>query len=229
MSLLSGTISWFGGPGDKTTGPTTASGASTAVPGIAVYNRATLGGWWLLKMPNGKLTTIQQTDLGPAPSTGRKFDFTYSALGLLGYSTKNFPTNASIQGVYLGKTKPEVQKAILPAAQSLGANVPNIAGWLQLVSNRPQFGVSSASGSMVGPFSTGAVDLGNSAVQSSGPPNPTTNLSGSLSDLLSGVIGDAKYAAVLVLVLLVGGALIFHGLIGFGGGGGDKRIVPVPV
>ena len=108
MSLITGKISWFGGPQDKTTGPTTASGAPTSTPGIAVYNQSTLGGYWLLRMPNGHGVVVKQTDIGPAPSTGRTFDFTYSLLPLLGYNTSNFPTNQSVRGVYLGKTIQDV-------------------------------------------------------------------------------------------------------------------------
>lgn len=100
-----GRISWFGGPNDATTGSTTASGAPTSTPGIAVYNRATLGGWWLIKLPNGVITLVRQTDIGPAPWTGRTFDFTYSLLHFLGYNQSNFPTNGEAQGIYLGKAK----------------------------------------------------------------------------------------------------------------------------
>lgn len=226
MSTTSGLISWFGGPGDATTGPTTASGAPVTQPGIAVYNRATLGGWWLLKLPNGKLTTIQQTDIGPAPYTGRKFDFTYSALPSLGYSEKNFPTNASISGVYLGKTKSEIQSGIMPAAQSLGANVPNIAGWLQLVSAKPAFGVTTAAGSTLGPFATGALDSGNKAVQPSGPTSVVPDVAGAITGVFNQAVGDLKYAAVLAGVLVLGVILMVHGL-SSDGPKSKTRVIPV--
>lgn len=119
-----GKISWFGGPNDKTTGQTTASGAPITNPGIAVYNRATLGGWWLIKLPNGVISFVKQTDIGPAPSTGRTFDFTYSLLHLLGYSQSNFPTNAQASGVYLGKDTggPNFGTNFSNALTSLGAD-----------------------------------------------------------------------------------------------------------
>jgi hypothetical protein len=103
-SLLAGAMSWFGGPHDPTAGTGTASGQPTSVPGIAVYDQHTLGGWWLLKAPNGNIGIVQQTDIGPAPSTGRKFDYTYSLLPLFGYSETNFPTGGQTQGYYLGSS-----------------------------------------------------------------------------------------------------------------------------
>lgn len=102
----SGKISWFGGPQDSSSGPTTSSGAPVSYPAISTYNQATKGGYWLVHMPNGRTAVLKQTDIGPAPWTGRNFDFTYTALPLLGYSTGNFPTDANITATYLGKSVP---------------------------------------------------------------------------------------------------------------------------
>ena len=101
---VDGKVSWFGGPNDPSDSGHTASGGTTATPGIAVYDRATLGGYWRVTAPNGRTKIVRQTDIGPAPWTGRKIDFTYSALGMFGYSEKNFPTDAIGHAVYLGKT-----------------------------------------------------------------------------------------------------------------------------
>ena len=103
---LTGKISWFGGPNDPSAGSMTASGAPISEPGIAVYNRQTLGGYWQVTMPNGHQAVLKQTDIGPAPWTGRKVDFTYSALPQLGYSEQNFPTDATISATYLGHNPP---------------------------------------------------------------------------------------------------------------------------
>lgn len=104
--VQSGKVSWFGGPNDSMSGPTTASGAPVSKPGVALYNQSTLGGYYLVKMPNGKEAVLQQTDIGPAPWTGRKMDFTYSSLPALGYTENNFPTDGSITYRYLGKSVP---------------------------------------------------------------------------------------------------------------------------
>lgn len=105
-TVLTGKVSWFGGPNDPTSGPTTASGSPISAGGIAVYNSATLGGYWQLTFPNGKTVVEKQTDLGPAPWTGRTFDVAYSSLAGAGYTESDFPTNGVVKGVYLGKTAP---------------------------------------------------------------------------------------------------------------------------
>ncbi len=111
MAALVGKISWFGGKGDPTDSGHTASGGTTAEPGIAVYNHKTLGGYWRVTAPNGKSVVLKQTDIGPAPWTNRKIDFTYSALPQLGYNEHNFPTNAVAKAEYLGSS-PQSAKAV---------------------------------------------------------------------------------------------------------------------
>lgn len=102
---ISGKVSWFGGPNDAmNTG--TALGVSDSKPGIAVYDRKTLGGYWQVTAPNGKTKILQQTDIGPHPGTGRKIDFTSGAVREFGYSERNFPTDKQGSAVYLGKKKP---------------------------------------------------------------------------------------------------------------------------
>jgi hypothetical protein len=103
-TAITGKVSWFGGPNDPSSGPTTASGSPIAAGGIAVYNHSTLGGYWRLSFPNGRTVIEKQTDIGPAPWTGRAFDVAYSSLAGAGYSESDFPTNATVKAVYLGKS-----------------------------------------------------------------------------------------------------------------------------
>lgn len=110
---VSGKISWFGGPNDPSAGGTPASGVPITTPGIATYNRATLGGYFLVTAPNGRRAVLRQTDLGPSPSTGRSIDFTYSSLPLLGYSQGNFPTDAVAHATYLGRSVPAQYRGLL--------------------------------------------------------------------------------------------------------------------
>lgn len=105
-------MSWFGGPDDPTSGPTTASGRPVTDPGIAVYNTATLNGYWRVHFPNGRTAVLQQTDIGPAPWTGRVLDVLYSALPYPGYAEPDFPTGAPITATYLGSSPQLARLAI---------------------------------------------------------------------------------------------------------------------
>jgi hypothetical protein len=114
---LRGRVSWFGGPHDSMSGPTTASGLPVTQPGIAVYNTETLRGYWVVRFPNGRTAILRQTDIGPAPWTGRVLDVLYSAFPALGYTERNFPTDAQITARYLGDSP-----RYAPMAIGLGAS-----------------------------------------------------------------------------------------------------------
>lgn len=85
-------------------GWTTASGHSVRMPGIALYRHDTLGKWFKVTF-RGKTRRVRQTDVGPAPWTGRKIDFTYSAAGLFGLHVSSggcvpgFPTDTIAKAV----------------------------------------------------------------------------------------------------------------------------------
>lgn len=115
-ATVAGKVSWFGGPNDAETGSNkTATGTSSGAPGIAVYNRATLGGYWKVTAANGKTAVLKQTDLGPAPFTGRAIDVSSGALPKLGYSEGNFPTGATFKATYLGKDPQQATAAATPS------------------------------------------------------------------------------------------------------------------
>ncbi|MCA1524297.1 hypothetical protein [Bradyrhizobium yuanmingense] len=91
--------SWFGsGPGwndpSEPVGRKTASGMSNAVPGIALPSREGLGKMYEVTTPDGRKFGLPQTDIGPHPRTGRGIDITSSAATQMGYTSKNFPTDA---------------------------------------------------------------------------------------------------------------------------------------
>ncbi|HZD66044.1 MAG TPA: hypothetical protein VE152_08100 [Acidimicrobiales bacterium] len=101
--ILTGSGGWFGGLDDPIDPGITASGIPESQPGMATYYQSTLGGYWLVTAPNGRTVVLQQTDVGPAPWTGRAFDFTYSALPELGYTETDIPTGtAHFSALYLG-------------------------------------------------------------------------------------------------------------------------------
>ena len=90
-SQYEGKYSWVD-TGDKPN--SNALGVPDDEQGLAFYNQATLGKWFMVKAPNGKTLKLQQTDIGPHPNTGRKIDIAAVAAEAFGYSPKNFPTDA---------------------------------------------------------------------------------------------------------------------------------------
>jgi hypothetical protein len=116
-----GKVSWFEEEGNKTaTGIPTSSGGiavcsnhSSVCHGSPAYNLNSLGGWWLVLFPNGKVLVLQQIDIGPAPFTNRVIDVAGGSLSAAGYSKSNFPTDSEVKAVYLGKVKPKAAGSTL--------------------------------------------------------------------------------------------------------------------
>lgn len=108
--VITGRTSWFGGPHDSmNTG--TAIGLPDTARGIAVYNQSTLGGYWRVRWPNGRVSVERQIDIGPSPTGGRKIDFTSAAIQANGYTENNYPTDAVATIEYLGKNASNAQQS----------------------------------------------------------------------------------------------------------------------
>ena len=111
-----GMCSWFGNFSgksewnDDSDSGNTASGMSNDDPGIAFYNKATLGHYFLITMPNNKTYLVQQIDIGPNPTSGKFVDINSAFGEAAGYSPKNFPTGQYVLLQYVGKDKPEPAK-----------------------------------------------------------------------------------------------------------------------
>lgn len=72
-----------------------ALGVPDHMQGIALYSRATLGSYFDVVTPDGRLFTHElQTDIGPHPNTGRKIDISAALAERMGYSPNNFPTDS---------------------------------------------------------------------------------------------------------------------------------------
>lgn len=84
-----------------------ALGVPDDAQGIARPGRDTLGSWFMVRAPNGKVSIEQQTDLGPAAFTGRTIDISSAAAERFGYSPQNFPTD-SIFTFWPAPVPPEV-------------------------------------------------------------------------------------------------------------------------
>lgn len=139
---IAGKVSWFGGPNDASDSGHTASGGTTAEPGIAVYNRATLGGYWeVTDKKSGKSAVLKQTDLGPSPSTGRAIDVTYSAIPEFGYSENNFPTDSEFTAKYLGRSP---SRAVTHTGAAMSATDAAVGHASQAAAAAPVPAVASA-------------------------------------------------------------------------------------
>lgn len=99
---LAGKASVFGndplqGFTDPSDSGITALGTPTSRGGLAVYRYGTLGGWWKVCPPKGwhrRCHLIRQTDIGPAPWTGRIVDLTaVAARRAWGLRVRSFPTD----------------------------------------------------------------------------------------------------------------------------------------
>lgn len=140
--------SWFGGPNDGMDSGKTAAGFTTARPGVAIRpggtyesGRKYLKGYWKITAPNGRSAILQQTDIGPNQSTGRRVDVTYSAIGKFGYNERNFPTDGRFTATYLGKKKPSGKSKGKVKSVNGGAVAPASAAQTQsallsLIANR---------------------------------------------------------------------------------------------
>ena len=72
-----------------------ALGVPDPLQGIALPSRRMLGQWFNVTPPGGGLPyPMQQTDVGPAPWTGRGVDISAAAAQQMGYTPRNFPTDA---------------------------------------------------------------------------------------------------------------------------------------
>src|SRR5260370_448575 len=71
-----------------------ALGVPDEMQGIALPSRNTLGQWFDVTAPDGRVYRLQQTDVGPGQWTGRGIDVSAAAADRMGYSPKNFPTDA---------------------------------------------------------------------------------------------------------------------------------------
>jgi hypothetical protein len=75
-------------------GGLTAGGYQATEPGIALYNQGTLGEMFVVTTTTGR-AVLRQTDIGPAPWTGRVIDITEASQSLLGGSVVTDSTGSA--------------------------------------------------------------------------------------------------------------------------------------
>ncbi len=76
-------------------------------PGIALYDKSTLGKWFVVWGPGGDRSyVLPQVDVGPAPWTGKTIDINAPAAAQMGYTPQTFPTGAEFR--YRAATQDEI-------------------------------------------------------------------------------------------------------------------------
>jgi TP901 family phage tail tape measure protein len=117
--LVSGKVSTFGPPGEGA--GTTASGVSSSLPGIAIYNQSTLGDWFKVKIGTHS-ALLKQTDIGPAPWTGRVIDVTGAGARKMGINPAAFPTDSYGTALDLGASLAGAKSGIGTAGARSGGS-----------------------------------------------------------------------------------------------------------
>jgi LysM repeat protein len=100
-TTITGRMTWFGGPHDRSAQGAPASGLGWRSDGMSFYNYGSLGHQWLIRFPWGQALNMTQIDIGPAPWTGNPFDIAFSAIPNTPYSWSNWP-NPIVTGTYEG-------------------------------------------------------------------------------------------------------------------------------
>jgi D-alanyl-D-alanine carboxypeptidase len=181
--VVRGKVSTFGPPGEAA--GSTASGASSSQAGVAIRpgetwqsGKPTLGRTWLIQI-GGHTGPLQQIDLGPNQSTGRRIDVTGKGAKTLGIDPLNFPTDSEGTATLLGAgvklpgggkfvgsrgvtlpimlAKSKTREGLLPEALKLGIEA-GTAGLTAAEIGRANHGVRGAEGSTL--VSTLAEKLG---------------------------------------------------------------------
>ncbi len=102
---------------DTDTPNSNALGVPDDCQGVSFYDHATLGKWFVVSAPNGHSSLEQQTEIGPAPWTGRKIDISAVCAERLGYSPTTFPTNGEFS--WSRAQAPPQVAALSPRAQAV--------------------------------------------------------------------------------------------------------------
>src|SRR5262245_28685073 len=146
--------------------------------GIALPSRKTLGKWFDVTPPGGRLfLPFQQTDVGPAWWTGRGTDISAAAAHQMGFTPKTFPTDAQF------KIEPRDE----PGALGSPAGLPVDAGDLPDNATADAYAGAAGGGGRKMP---GLLDLisGNNAQPDPGMPTGLAGMSNSLIGLGMGLL-----------------------------------------
>jgi hypothetical protein len=158
--------------------------------GIALPSRRTLGQYFNVTSPGGQTLRLRQTDVGPAPWTGRGVDVSAAAANQFGYTPKTFPTDASF-------TVEPAEGGSMPDMPQGRRNMPSNS-LMDLLSGNTQpmdtLGQPTGWGNALASRSNSLIGLGLGLLQPYNPWAGTNPYSNALRGYMAGAQGDEEAA-----------------------------------
>lgn len=182
-----------------------ALGVPDSQQGIALPTRRGLGKWFLVTPPGGNQPfPLQQTDTGPAPWTGRGVDISAAGAHQMGYTPKNFPTDANFKvepidttglglaAGYMGGVPGENQTAVAEGPPQQGRKMPT--SLMDMFQPQDAAGQPVGFGDAVTGRSNSLIGLGLGMLQPSNPLRGESTWGNALQGYMGGAGLDARQA-----------------------------------
>src|SRR6185295_7843835 len=173
--------------------------------GIALPTRGGLGKWYNVT-PSGsdRPFPLQQTDIGPDPRTGRGIDISAAGAHQMGYSPKNFPTDANFKAEpidltglglaagYMGGVPGDNQTAVAEGPPQQGRKMPN--SLMDMFQPRDPAGEPVDVGNAIASRSNSLIGLGLGLLSPSNPLRGQSAWSQALEGYQGGAALDTRQA-----------------------------------
>jgi len=173
--------------------------------GIALPTRGGLGKWYNVTPPGSdRPFPLQQTDIGPAPYTGRGIDISAAGAHQMGYSPKNFPTDANFKAEpidltglglaagYMGGVPGDNQTAVAEGPPQQGRKMPN--SLMDMFQPRDPAGEPVDVGNAIASRSNSLIGLGLGLLSPSNPLRGQSAWSQALEGYQGGAALDTRQA-----------------------------------
>ena len=179
--------------------------------GIALPTRGGLGKWYNVTPPGSdRPFPMQQTDIGPDPRTGRGVDISAAGAHQMGYSPKNFPTDANFKvepidttglglaAGYMGGVPGQNDTAVAQGPPQQGRKMPN--SLMDMFQSRDPAGESSSFADNLQARSNSLIGLGLGLLQPSNPLRGQSSWGNALEGFQGGAALDAKTAQAAAML-----------------------------
>ena len=173
--------------------------------GIALPTRGGLGKWYNVTPPGSdRPFPMQQTDIGPDPRTGRGVDISAAGAHQMGYSPKNFPTDANFKvepidttglglaAGYMGGVPGQNDTAVAQGPPQQGRKMPN--SLMDMFQSRDPAGEPSSFADNLQARSNSLIGLGLGLLQPSNPLRGQSSWGNALEGFQAGAQLDTRQA-----------------------------------